>query len=419
MNADALQAQNKDSQGTLNFYGLFYINKNPTYTRTLTYQKTNNDTIVNLNIDAVTSRINSSFLSVKGIKLPIVMKFDYINDADLYLSFYQYDWTNNTSEIIFSTHINTENGTQNKKSFYSKKDFSYNYFLGSLWLGFHIAEASALALGGWSVAAQLSAAELPILAAALGVSSVVVATGVAIVITLAIINSNANASELIPTDLSPPANTPMLNPVPQSLDPTPHLEKTSCYNNNITFNGSMDSFGNIAIAGVNGGTPPYVYMVDGVGLEPITQASPIFLNQYKSDTYILGVKDATGCMSVKGLLLKREGEVDSFTGTSWSLISYDGGKNLGECGYLDNDNYCTSIFSADISFTLTTFSITMNASEKNLSTGDVEDISGTESGSRNGLTLSGIDENGETTTTMISIITSNKISIDGMVFVKK
>ena len=40
VNADALQAQYKDVDGTLNFYGNFDEASNPTTIKTLTYQKT-------------------------------------------------------------------------------------------------------------------------------------------------------------------------------------------------------------------------------------------------------------------------------------------------------------------------------------------------------------------------------------------
>jgi hypothetical protein len=77
-NADALQAQNTDSKGTINFYGAFDSENNPSEIRTLTYQKANSDTIVNLIMDPLTNRLASSYFSVKGVKSPVVLKFDYI-----------------------------------------------------------------------------------------------------------------------------------------------------------------------------------------------------------------------------------------------------------------------------------------------------------------------------------------------------
>jgi len=76
-NADALQAQHIDNNETLNFYVLFDADNNPTAIKTLTYQKTNNDTIVNLIIDSLTNKLASSYTEVNRVKSDIVMKFDY------------------------------------------------------------------------------------------------------------------------------------------------------------------------------------------------------------------------------------------------------------------------------------------------------------------------------------------------------
>ena len=81
----------------------------------------------------------------------------------------------------------------------------------------------------------------------------------------------------------------------------------------------MDSLGNIAIFAVNGGTSPYSYLV-GSSL----QQDPIFANQYPDGSYLLGVKDLSGCMSVKVIPLHRIsgcGAVTDIDGNSYNSVT--------------------------------------------------------------------------------------------------
>lgn len=299
LNADALQAQYiaPNNDHVINFYGLFDENKNPTTINTVTYQKANNDTIVNMTINPITNKINSLFFTVNGVKSNIVMKFEYINDTNLEISFYQYDWNNNTSENIYSVKI-SKTGLATKNAFYSRlmggNDIAYN--LSALGLGMAAAEITAAIGGGWSAIGTIYGVTAGLVA---GVSATAIVGAAAIAATL--IFTDALFASTIPESVSiTPTNTELYNPIPPAKDPTPNLQQTSCFNNNITFEGTMDSVGNIMISAVTGGSGPYSYLVGSQ-----LQKNPVFANQYADGSYLLGVKDANGCMSVKIIPLDR------------------------------------------------------------------------------------------------------------------
>lgn len=306
VNADALQAQYKDSQTTLNFYGLFDQDKNPTTIKTLTYQRTNNDTIVNLINDPLTNRLASSYLTVRGVKSPVVMKFDYIDNSGLNVSFYKYDWGNNTSEIIYSAYLIYGVVNAGKNSFYyngssfsdisyKAGDVDYGINLGAFGVGLVFAEIVGTIGGGFTIIGALSAAGATVAASG---TAVAIATGLAIGAAILIIN-DAAAEEIIPTNLPHPTNTPIDNPVSQENNPTPNLEPSGCNGNNITFEASMDAFGSIMFSGIQGGVGPYTF---GVG--SATQQTEVFPNKYIDGSYLVSVKDANGCVSIKVVPLK-------------------------------------------------------------------------------------------------------------------
>jgi len=297
VNANALHAQYvaPNNEHIINIYGLFDLNNNPTIVNTITYQKTNSDTLVNMVINPITNRINSLFTSVNGIKSDIVMKFDYLSNNDVDVSFYQYDWNNNTSQNIYTTRIINTNLNGGRSSLNSPFNDGVVYSVAGL-IGIASAEIVAAIGGGFSGIGYLSGAAAGIVA---GTSAVAIVGAAAIVATILFINE-VGAATVEPSDMSPPADTEIFNPVPPENDPTPNLQQTSCFNNDITFNGTMDSLGNIAISAVNGGVPPYTYMVENE-----IQQNEFFLNEYSNGSYLLGVKDANGCMSVKVIPLER------------------------------------------------------------------------------------------------------------------
>ena len=297
-NADALQAQNTDSKGTLNFYGAFDSENNPKEIRTLTYQKANNDTIVNLIIDPLTNRLASSYFSVKGVKSPVVLKFDYIEGvSNAYnLSYYNYNWEKETSELLYATRVETDNGVASSNRFLANKGVEDDVKLlikttvGSI-AYFEIIVPVIPGLVKVGAAVLAAAAAAPVLTAA--------AIGAAIVI---FVPKDAFSKELVytPSNLPPPSKTPIINPVPATSNPTQNLQTSSCINTQMTFRASMDAEGSIMITEVAGGQSPYTYMV-GSGF----QQSQVFPNKYKDGSYVVSVKDANGCVSTKLVSLKR------------------------------------------------------------------------------------------------------------------
>ena len=299
LNADALQAQYKENDFTLNFYGAFDDNREPLASKSVTYQKTNNDTIVNLIFNSLTNKIASAYISVKSIKQPIVIKFDYIaNSATaLNVSFHNYDWNTNTSEVIYSTHLNNENGTVTENPYYASRNalggLSFGDFVVGGIAGVAVAETVAAVAGGFSGIGALSGAAATVVAAA---APVVIAVGVGIA-ALAIIVNNANASELSPTDRNYPSKTVIQNP---TVDPKLSLKDIDCSQTNISFNAGMDSKGSILISGVSGGQPPYTYLVNS-GF----QSSEFFLNNYEDGSFLIAVKDVNGCLGARLIPLTR------------------------------------------------------------------------------------------------------------------
>lgn len=303
--ADALQAQYISPDNTINLYGVFDADKNPTEIHTITYQKKNSDTVVNMVLEPFTKRISSLFTTINGQKSDIIMKFDYISTTDLNVSFHKYDWSNNTSENIFSTHLNPEEAANRMTIQQRLGGAAFN--IGALAVGISAAEIVAAIGGGWSAIATLSAAGSALIA---GASATAIVGAAAIAATLIFANG-VGATTVDISNLPPPSNTILQNPVIPANNPAPNLQTPLCFNNNISFQGTMDSVGNIAISGVSGGVFPYKYLVGSQ-----LQENPVFPNQYPDGSYLLGVKDANGCMSVKVIPLDRV--LDGLTGT-WTI----------------------------------------------------------------------------------------------------
>jgi hypothetical protein len=165
---------------------------------------------------------------------------------------------------------------------------------------------------------------------------------------------------------------------------------------------------NSATATATGGQPPYTYLWSNGSTSATANNLPNGNNNVK-------VTDGAGCTRTVSVNI---GVVDNLTGTSWTLESYDGGKKPGECSYYIDPDFCGKLFGAKLSFTETTFTLTVNGSNQELSTGEVEDISGTITGTRNGLQLSASNDNGSYTGSIL-ILSAIRIELDRMVFIKE
>ena len=321
--ADALQAHYEDDNHTINFYGNFNNYDEPAITKTLTFQKKNNDTLVNFILDPITSRISSSFVSVNGEKLPVVMKFTYPEEGSgsISISLYEYSWTDHTGALFFSTTITDEiggatNNTSKTKSYpLSKRNYSnftkssestlnaIAWLAGGIGAGIAAAEgAVALKLiGGKSLIAAAAAGTTASAVAAVAVPvAVAAAIGVTLLTLTAIIN-DADASELVPSDGPYPEGVPVHNPIPEGEDPSPNLEESGCFPNDIGFTAFMDQEGTISLKDISGGEPPYTYFVNSD-----VQDAPTFGNDYPDGNYMVSVKDANGCMKSIFVPLSRE-----------------------------------------------------------------------------------------------------------------
>lgn len=309
VNADALQAQYKDSQGVLNFYGNFDEESNPTIIRTLTYQKTNNDTIVNLIIDPLTSRVASSYTSVNGVKSDIVIKFDYPDNTHMSVSFHQYNWNNNSSEIIYGVNLKTANGISSKlintkKSAVLGSSGDGAWKIGALGVGLVVAEVVGTVGGGFTLGLITGVSTV----AAAAVAFPLLAVSAAIIAASVILSDSANASELAPTNLPYPDDTPVVNPVTEEEDPTPNLSPFDCSGTFISFKPVMYQDGTIVIEDISGGVAPYIYLV-----ETEVKNHQIFPNDYEDGGYEVCLKDADGCITCSYSLLERPKNCDNTT----------------------------------------------------------------------------------------------------------
>ncbi|WCO02755.1 fibrobacter succinogenes major paralogous domain-containing protein [Psychroserpens ponticola] len=290
-NADALQAQHKDSNGTFNFYGHFDGDNNPTTINTLTYQKVNNDTIVNLIVDPLTSRITNAYTSVNGVKSDVVIKYDYPSNTHMSVSFHQYDWSNNSSEIIYGVNLETPFNSENRFS----SDVGWN--IGALLSGILIVEAGSAIAGGVTIGIFAGIGTV----AAAAIAAPLIATTFALAIASAFIPSDAFSSELLPSDLPYPEDTPILNPVTSEEDPTPNLTPFDCSATFIAFTPVMQYDGTIVIEDINEGISPYLYLV-----ETEIRTYPIFPNNYEDGGYEVCLRDANGCITCRYVTLQRE-----------------------------------------------------------------------------------------------------------------
>ena len=299
VNADALQAQFKDSNCTVNIYGDFDADKTPSKVKTLTYQKANSDTIVNFIVNQLTSRIDAIYYAVNGVKSPVVIKFDYLTNAtnSINVSCYNYDWQNNTSVLFYATTVDKTNPSQYGNPFHANRGINggFKTDLSSVLTSMLLVDGVSLGLGGTSLFCTTIGA--PVLAAVV-TSGIIVPIAIAAIV--GFVASAVNASELPPSDQVYPPNTQTTNPVTTTNNPVPHLALSSCTNTNIVFTNTMDDTGAIIFTTINGGQAPYTYMV-----ESGFQQSTVFANNYANGSFLLAVKDANGCVNMKVIPLVR------------------------------------------------------------------------------------------------------------------
>lgn len=290
-NANALQAQAKTNEATLNFYGKFDNERNPTTIETISYQKNGNDTLVNFIYDNSTSKISSIFLEVKDVKLPTLFKFTYPESGNyVNVQVVNYNWNTNSFETLSSANVLIEN---NLLKALNKRSGSFSDFVvtaASIHLAIQITSTVVATAG--PVLALVSPVALPILT----VTGAII--GANLIIDL-MMDNKAHASEIKPEDISYPPKTKIENPKPETFKD--EVIKNDCTAVLIKFGASMDSQGNILLFGGEGGTPPYSYMLEGIGgFTPVA-----VYNSKPNGSYKISIKDANGCITAKIVSLKR------------------------------------------------------------------------------------------------------------------
>jgi hypothetical protein len=322
-NANSLHAQLRNDLGqhTINIYGTFDANGYPETTSSVTYKKDGNDTLVCFKFNEQSNKLETAYTEVNGVKQRYVIKHSYLpnNDSTVQISIYDYNWANNTAELLYdATYRNSNNSTQTQLN-YLKSSFSD--YLSGISAGIIIAEACFYGSG---VGILGSAAGAAIIGAA-GTIIVVGAAAVIIVGAIAIISGNANASE--PNMTPYPNNTPVPNPV---INTNPNLPSTPCLGFNLTFNSNMDLAGSVAITNVQGGQSGYFYSIDN---SPF-QNSQIFNGPYQPGGHLVMIKDNGGCVN---------SEIRSFTPSgsptiSTSSVTIINGNSVNSGGNVTNNN---------------------------------------------------------------------------------
>jgi len=291
-NADALQAQHVDNENNAitRFYGNFKSDGTPGQLLSATYQKINNDTTVHMITDPATDRLKILFYEVKGVKQPVVMKFDYVlgNDSAFTLSLYTYDWNSKTSTLRFQSLISGYNGVFNTEPLFG--NFKTTNMLWSDMTGI-------LSLNLYLIQYVLTQY---LFASALGsqISSLSYLQNIWGYLMLAMLQTHASLHYLsntkpAPSGASYPSGVPANNPSTAS-NPASNLSKSPCDNTYITFFASRDNQGKVTIVGVDGGTPPYKY--SGNGIATFETQSTLSGTFEKNKKYTFTVKDAKGCM---------------------------------------------------------------------------------------------------------------------------
>jgi uncharacterized protein (TIGR02145 family) len=279
--SNSLQAQiiNTQYKFTLNLYGTFDANNNPLQVHTVVFKRANNDTTAFLTFDVTTNKLQTVFTEVAGVRQPIVLKHEYIpgNDTSLILSVYNYNWSNNTSQLKFQTllTVNSQNPRFLNQRTMEEILFGLKVGVGVAGIVYTVANAAAI---GTAIAAALPA--IAVAAAATGV--IILATDLL---------SHANASELEPMNQPLPIGTPVNNPTNGTQNPTPNLPQSPCNGVLITFSASRDSQGNALIFGATGGVGPYMYAVGNLNF----QSSQVFPNPGQGSKAVF-VMDSRGCI---------------------------------------------------------------------------------------------------------------------------
>lgn len=270
---------------TIKIFGTFDASNNPEKVASITFQKNQNDTVVNFLYNDL-SQLETVYLSVAGVKQPYVIKHTYpagTTDAASMLV-YNYDWNTQTGELIYDALYENIGGEVKGTLNFFKTDLLD--YIGGIVTGTVLVESGIYAFGG--TGGLMGTAAGPFIAAAAGTLLTVAAVATIVVGALVLISGSASASDILPGDPAAPSNAPLVNP---TTDPGPTLPAPTCVGANINASVTMDQFGSIMFSNPQGGSS-FKYSFDNSAF----QTSPVFNGPFTPGSYKVMIQNELGCI---------------------------------------------------------------------------------------------------------------------------
>lgn len=346
-NANALQAHYIDEQngGIMDIYGTFNADGTPKQISNIRYKRANNDSIVNLTIDEQTGKPALAVMEVNGQKLNIITEFTYTaNENELIISFYEHDWSNGSSDLLYSAKY-LKDGTEvsespiyvaGNKSMASSTTVDDNWLTLSIVSGIAIAETVAAVGGGFSLLGT-AAATVTAAVAAVGAGTLIVA-GITVA-TLASIINDAGASEISPEDIPYPEGTEPINPFGEESIPV--LPDNPCTNSTLTLDLGLDPGNKIVGIATGGNNGPYTfYWSTGESSTANTYTSIVVEEE---GLYSALVVDGNGCAANASIEVGELTGCDGLTeftdprdGQTYAVVQIGN-----QCWFAENLNYDT------------------------------------------------------------------------------
>jgi hypothetical protein len=327
--AEALQVQmvNSKKKFTVNVYGTFDSDNNPIKARSLTFQKIGNDTTVHLQLNDFTNQLETSYLEVRGIKQPWVLKHSYVaGDPNVMrLNVYAYNWAMATGVLKYETLYRKVGATLTATPVFAANRGQAVTVSGVdllVGVGVGLGVAESVFIGVYGAGAGLLS--IPVATAVVAVTGVAVAV-VAVAAAIALVTSSpAGAAEFDPRNEPYPPATP---PKHVATLPNPAtLPNSPCAGTSLTFKASMDAQGSILVSGITGSVGPYSYAVNSQSF----QSGEVFANNYAAGTYFIYVRDGRGCISTQLITFTRPVPLTGSLIGKWSLTKTC--NKSGQCG---------------------------------------------------------------------------------------